>query len=212
MEIIKVIHITSATMFLVFLMLKLVFLYMDKNLNSKLLKIADMAISLIFLVTGVYLLAELGFKNLGGWFHLKFTLIIVGIPMTIVAFRKRVKSLATIGTFLFIYVYALSENKDPSLGLMEKTYSDEEVYNPESAGYDLMLHGERIYYKECALCHGGNGDKGLSEAAFLSTSLMEDAKIDLMVSKGTGAMPAFEHRLDPKEIFAVREFIKTLRK
>jgi len=86
---------------------------LDKVRNKT--KIFDMVVALLFLATGFYMFLGLLNMQLGGWFHLKLTLVILGIPLGIIAFRKKNKLLATLTMLLFYYVLIMAFTKNYAL-------------------------------------------------------------------------------------------------
>lgn len=95
------------------------FLFMtNSNLFEKYRKntlIPESLFSAGFLITGIIMLSKIGFAGLGGWFHLKLTLVIIGIPIGIIGFKKKNRALVTISAVIFLYVFALALKKHPLL-------------------------------------------------------------------------------------------------
>ena len=109
---IKHIHILCVVIFLISYFIKTGMLLSGKNqalegFRKKTL-IPENIFAVLFLITGVYMLAQLGFKQLGGMFHLKLTLVILAIPLGIVGFKKSNKLLATLSTLMFVTVFFLA--------------------------------------------------------------------------------------------------------
>jgi len=81
--------------------------------------------------------------------------------------------------------------------------------------------GADIYTKQCAACHGKSGEGNGPAAVALNPrpadltdrermdELTNDALREL-IAKGTGAMPAFESILEPDELDAVLEYVRSL--
>jgi len=109
MKLIETLHIASAVLFIIDYIVKSMLLVFDKNTAldkyKAYTKVISMIISTIFLVTGIYLITQIGMKNIGGWFHLKLTLTIIGLVLGIIGFKKKNKAMVLISTFLFIYIY-----------------------------------------------------------------------------------------------------------
>ena len=70
-----------------------------------------------FLITGIIMLINIGMANIGGWFHLKLTLVILGIPIGIIGFKKQNNLLVSLSVLMFLYVLGLALTKSPTLGL-----------------------------------------------------------------------------------------------
>jgi len=82
------------------------------------------------------------------------------------------------------------------------------------AGLATAQHqpGKLVFETKCARCHGQNGTKGRFGAANLQASRLPDAALLRIVTKGKNWMPSWEKKLQPAEISAVVDYIKTLRK
>lgn len=74
-----------------------------------------------------------------------------------------------------------------------------------------MTPGEEVYVKHCKLCHGASGDLGLSGAANLKISVLNNAEIVTVVTDGRKAMPAWKAQLTPTQINEVAAYVITLR-
>ena len=99
METIKTIHIASAGLFLLDYLIKTILLLIGSSSlegYKKVTKVPSMIISTVFLATGIYLIAKIGMGNVGGWFHLKLTLVVVGIVLGVIGFKKNSKALKKI--------------------------------------------------------------------------------------------------------------------
>ncbi|MBK9505734.1 MAG: cytochrome c [Chitinophagales bacterium] len=75
----------------------------------------------------------------------------------------------------------------------------------------IMTPGEEVYVKHCKLCHGSSGDLGLSGAANLKISVLNNAEIMTVVSDGRKAMPGWKAQLTPTQINDVAAYVITLR-
>jgi mono/diheme cytochrome c family protein len=71
-----------------------------------------------------------------------------------------------------------------------------------------------LYAIHCDACHGEDGKKGISGAADLSRSKLSDKEIKNTILNGNekGMMPFRDMITDPKDINALVQFVKTLRK
>lgn len=72
--------------------------------------------------------------------------------------------------------------------------------------------GEFIYTQHCSICHGDDGNLGVSGAKSLSKSTIDVTQIENIIEKGSNGMPPFEGRLSAAETDKVTEHIKSLRK
>ncbi len=213
MATIKLLHIISAALFLIDYLVKTTLLLIGSEAlerYKKMTKVPSMVISTIFLVTGIYLISQIGMKNIGGWFHLKLTLVIVGIVLGIIGFKKNNKALAVISTLLFLYIYGISETKDVKLGI-GKPKMEGVITDTSNAKYDLLAHGKLIYANECVRCHGEDGKAMINGATDLTGSLCENRGLIGIIKHGRNLMPAFKQKLNEQEIFAVAEYVKSIR-
>jgi cytochrome c6 len=72
--------------------------------------------------------------------------------------------------------------------------------------------GKSIYLTNCARCHGVDGTKGKWGAKNLRQSVLPDSALTNVISRGKGLMPSWKNRLADKEIDAVKEYVKILRR
>jgi mono/diheme cytochrome c family protein len=95
--------------------------------------------------------------------------------------------------------------------------------NPKPANADMVKQGQTLFEANCARCHGktgvGDGPDGdpQSPPADLTdpyrAPLNPDGTLFYKISNGKGnEMPAFKDKLSKDDIWAVVEYIKTLRK
>lgn len=72
----------------------------------------EMVFPLLFIATGLYNLFNMGgFSVVGGWFHMKLTLVLLSIPIGIVGMKKENKLLVVLSLLILLYVYALAWTK-----------------------------------------------------------------------------------------------------
>lgn len=71
-----------------------------------------------------------------------------------------------------------------------------------------------LYVLHCESCHGMDGAKGLSDAADLSKSVLEDSKIKHVILNGNekGMMPYKDLITNPTDVDNLVQYVKTLRK
>lgn len=215
METIKTIHIISAALFLLDYLIKTALLLSNSSSAlagyKRVTKVPSMIISTLFLVSGIYLIAKIGMGNIGGWFHLKLALVLIGIAIGVIGFKKNNKVLAVLSTLIFLYVYGISETKDIKMG-MGKPSLGVVITDTAAADYDITKHGQLIYVQNCLRCHGDNGDAGISGAPMLSASSCGDRSLRGTIRNGRNLMPGFKDQLSDQEVTAVAEYVKTLRK
>ena len=213
METIKTIHIASAGLFLLDYVIKTILLLIGSSAlegYKKVTKVPSMIISTVFLATGIYLIAKIGMGNIGGWFHLKVTLVVIGIVLGVIGFKKNSKALAVISTVMFLYVYGVSETKDAKLGIGKPSMADV-ITDTANANYDVIAHGKAIYINNCLKCHGDNGKAMINGASDLTASMCENRGLVGIIRNGRKLMPAFKDLLNEQEVTAVAEYVKSLR-
>lgn len=75
-----------------------------------------------------------------------------------------------------------------------------------------VVEPTQVYLRNCESCHGMKGDKGVSNAANLKNSTMNDAQIKKTILEGNsrGMMP-YKDLLTTEEVIALVEYVKMLR-
>lgn len=74
------------------------------------------------------------------------------------------------------------------------------------------VSGSTVYSQQCVLCHGSNGDLGVSGASPLSLSKLNlDQRIEV-ITNGRAKMTAYSGLLTEEEIKAVAQYLETLKK
>lgn len=113
-DFVKYLHLGTVVLFLLSYLAKTVLLFLDETRaleNYKKKTIAtEGVISVVFLITGLYILTSYGmdWMKLNGWFHIKLTLVLIGLPLGFIGFKRRNKMLAGISTLLFLVVFILA--------------------------------------------------------------------------------------------------------
>lgn len=82
----------------------------------------------------------------------------------------------------------------------------------ESTGETSAIDGKTIYNRECVLCHGELGDKGVAGSANLTQSLLTPDERVYVITNGRGIMQPFKNKLTPGEIEAVARYTQELKK
>jgi mono/diheme cytochrome c family protein len=202
---IKHLHVLLVILFVLTTIVKTILLVVDSGKFEKYrvkTKLPEIIVTILFLVTGITLII-----SKGGGFHtlfwVKLGLMIVGIPLSIIGFKKQAKTPAILGTFLFIMAYGMAE-----MSAKKAVITTVEIAN-EKAG--TISHGTTLYRLNCTACHGENGSKNLGGASDLNTSTLSENQIIELVSKGNKKMPAFS-TLNEKELQALSLFLKSMQK
>ncbi len=73
------------------------------------------------------------------------------------------------------------------------------------------ISGAAIYKKNCRLCHGADGELGLSGAANLAISSIDRKEAIEVISNGRMGMTPYKDILSKAEIAEVSKYIMTLR-
>lgn len=109
------VHILSVVLFVTLLSVKVILLFsMDEDKLNKLRKKLiplDIVLGMTLIGTGIYLISTIGISTYGGWMHLKLTLIVAAIPLSIIGFKKGNKKMVLIGLALFYYILILALTK-----------------------------------------------------------------------------------------------------
>ena len=193
-------HYLVVTLFLLIYVIKTILLLSNKNdllgKFSKKIKVPEMIISTLFLLTGVFLLTKLPF---GGKYDyllwIKLSMVAVSIPVAIIGFKKSNKALAALSLLLITGSFGLAEVYHKRKGIAKE--------NTEMAATDA----KSIYETNCASCHGTDGKLGLAGAKDLSATLLDNAAIKDVIKNGKGLMPASQ--LDDEKASIVAEYVST---
>ncbi len=158
-----------------------------------------MIVSVLFLLTGIYLAMNTG--NKGNWLWVKLIAVFAAIPIAIVAFKKSNKILALLSFLLICYAYGISETKNAA---MKKQAPDP----GEFANIATPAVGKTIYESKCTNCHGTDGKMGMSGAKDLTQYAMTPEQKLAIVKTGKNVMPSFSSQLTEEQIKAVADYVK----
>jgi mono/diheme cytochrome c family protein len=178
-------HTLVVTLFLLIYVIKTILLLGNKKdvlqKFTKVIKVPEMIISALFLITGIYLATQQPF---GGKYDyllwVKIAMVMASIPLAVIGFKKANKVLAALSLLLITGSYGLAE-----VYAKRKAIQVEKPIAVSTDGYGL-------YEANCALCHGTNGDKGVAGAANLRITAMDAAELKKVILKGKGSMPAIQ--------------------
>lgn len=194
-------HFISVSIFLVIYLIKTFMLLSNNNDGlarfTKIVKVPEMIISVLFLVTGVYMLTQI--PEIKSFLVIKIVAVLISIPLAIVGFKKKNKALAVISFLLLVTAFGLAEmsKKQKSADVPEQTVS---------------ANGHDIYIANCTKCHGDDGKAQLLGASDLSISTLDANTRIQVVKNGKGAMTPFGDVLNDEQIGAVIAYIETLKK
>jgi mono/diheme cytochrome c family protein len=114
---------------------------------------------------------------------------------------KRVVNLIQIGALVCVGVFVVM------------LFANEpETTSPAGTAEDAPVDGAAVYAANCAVCHGGNGDGGVGPRLGDGAVVQRFPDIEeqrVVVTDGTGRMPAFGSRLSAEEIAAVVDYTRT---
>lgn len=199
----KLLHISSVIIFLLIYLIKTALLLLNKKEQlagfTKVFKIPEMIISVLFLVTGIWLMTQIPVINT--LLIIKIVVVLASIPIAIIGFKKSNKALASLAMIMIIAAYGLAEVSHKKMLEPAKELSNKN-------------DGKEIFTNYCSKCHGQNGDASINGSANFSVSTIDDQAISRIIKEGStlGNMPAFGSQLSEEQIHAVGQYIKTFRK
>lgn len=164
------------------------------------LRIFEMAISTLFLVTGTYLLIQMPAELRSNLLWIKIAMVLASIPLAVVGFKRNNKILATLSVLLIIASYGLAEmHKKRPAGNKEEIAA--------------ATTGEAIYKaNNCAICHGQDGKLMLNGAKDLTASTLSRADIEHQILNGKNAMPGYKNALTEEQLKLLADYVETFRK
>jgi len=184
-------HKLSVMLFLVLYLFKLIFLLTNNQrgldaMRKKGWRIFDMAVSTLFLLTGIYLLATAPQIKTLVW--VKLGMVLVAIPLAVIGFKKANKPLAVLSVVMIFGVYGLAEVAKKQLAKVDTSGIDS-AETPEAKAAAL-------YTAYCVVCHGNDGALQLKGAANLQTSKISEAEIGEILYNGKNAMSSYKQLLE----------------
>ncbi|WP_027003497.1 SirB2 family protein [Hugenholtzia roseola] len=170
---------------------------LERLRESKVARIAEMVVSVLFLATGIGLWTQTA-TPMANLLLVKVALVFASIPLAVIGFKKGNKVLASLSVVLILASYGLGEMNKAQKGkvmIEASVQSGKEIY--ASAG--------------CVACHGDDGALGLSGAKSLQASTLTTAEIENIIRNGKNAMPAYKTLTDA-QVKALVEHVESLRK
>ncbi|MCS6979477.1 MAG: cytochrome c [Flavobacteriales bacterium] len=208
---IKTAHLIVVNIFLLIYLVKLGLLLLNsKKLEvfTKAFRIPEMLVSVLFLASGGYMLTEK--PEVSTLQIVKLILVFASIPMAVVGFKKKIKTLAALSVLMIVAAYGLAEmNKKAQT--RKKDVATEVNRIPGTEGYSAEAHGELLYQKQlnCVSCHGPQGDAMIAGAPNLKKSVLTESEIIGVVRHGRGMMPPYKD-LNEEELKALAVYVKNL--
>lgn len=194
-------HTLVVTLFLLIYVIKTILLLSNKNdllvSFTKKVKIAEMIISFLFLITGIYLATQLPFGGKYDYlFWIKLTMVLVAIPVAIIGFKKSNKILAALSLLLITGAYGIAES-----------YKKKKAIPKETSEGIASNDGASLYTANCIMCHGADGKLGLSGAKDLSTSQLDVSGIKEVILHGKNLMQRV--MVNEEQAGAIAEYVNS---
>lgn len=189
-------HTLVVTLFLLIYVIKTILLLGNRadllQKFTKLVKVPEMIISALFLITGIYLATQQPFGGKFDYlFWIKLVMVFTSIPLAVIGFKKSNKILAALSLLLITGSY----------GLAEVYHKKKAITETVVAGND----GKALYEANCNVCHGADGKLGMAGAKDLSASALDLAAMKEIILHGKSAMPA--STLNDEQAQAVAEYV-----
>ncbi|MCS7074058.1 MAG: c-type cytochrome [Bacteroidia bacterium] len=204
-------HVLVVSLFTLLLLIKTGTLVSKKlavleKINAK-TKIVSRILESLMLGTGIFLVIK---SPLG--FHLlvivKLLLMILGVVLGVLAFKKNQAGLAVLSLILFAYIFGISRTH--SLTMASTEHQIQRAVSELPANATSLDKGKAIYTTECIRCHGPNGDSNYRKAKNLRMSVGDDNYKAAVIKNGMKLMPAYPY-LNESETKAVIEYINTFK-
>ena len=213
-------HITVVLIFLILFTFKTILLLLNKDelldkVRAK-TKVIEMIIGTFILLTGGFLLFKLH-DNVPSYLIGKIIVVLLGIPMGIIALKRKSKILAVVTLLAFIYAYGVAETKSLKFK-KEKFVLPDTTAAPQGNSIisenenNSLSNAKAIYTHLCANCHGEDGKLGKGGAKDLTISNLSTLQKEEIITNGKGLMPSFKGQLSEEEIKAMAAYTDTFKK
>lgn len=209
---VKLTHLVVVNLFLLIYVIKLILLLTRPALLvsfSRAVRVPEMITSLLFLLTGGYMVIEK--PDISTLQVIKLALVFSSIPLAVIGFKKARKPLAILSVLMIVAAYGLAEMNKKAQSRKKEVTTDVNT-TPGTEGYDALAHGALLYQKQlnCPSCHGDRGDAMIAGAPNLRLSAMGVEEIKTVIRNGRGMMPPYKD-LSEDELEALAQFVKSLR-
>jgi mono/diheme cytochrome c family protein len=176
-------HVLVVTLFLLLYVIKTILLLSNRNdllqKFSKMFRVPEIIISVLFLVTGIYLAFQLPFGSKYDYlFWIKLAMVFASIPLAVIGFKRSNKMLAALSLLLITGSYGLAE-----------VYAKRKGIIASSVDAPIGSDGLAYYQANCKLCHGDDGKLAAAGAKDLSKTAMDVTAIKEIILKGKNTMP-----------------------
>lgn len=175
-------HYLVVTLFLLIYVVKTILLLSNRNdllaTFTKKVRIFEMIVSSLFLITGIYLSTQLPLGNkYDNLFYTKVVMVLVAIPAAIIGFKRSNKILAALSLLLITGSFGIAE-----------AYSKRKGTPKENGTTVSTTDGKSLYEGNCSSCHGKDGKLGLAGAMDLTATQLDVKSIAQIIQHGRGAM------------------------
>lgn len=201
-------HYLVVTLFLVLYVVKTILLLSDRRellqKFTRKTRVFEMIVSALFLITGIYLAAQLPFNSRYDYlFWIKLVMVFASIPLAVVGFKRYNKILASLSLLLITGAYGLAEVYGAKRAREKATVQADDSTEEGSP--------RALYVQNCSLCHGTDGKLGASGAKDLTATTYDAAGITQIILNGKGLMRPIE--VSSEEAQAIAGYVEnTLRK
>lgn len=198
-------HLISVNLFLLIYLIKTIMLLANKNEAlakfTKVVKVPEMIISTLFLLTGIYMLTQI--PSISTLLIVKIIIVFASIPLAVIGFKKGNKVLAVISLLMIISAYGIAE--------MSKKIKSKAT-DAQTTTTSAVADGHDIFMANCTSCHGADGKLNAMGSPDLSVSSMDlNSRIEL-IKNGSPLMNGFKEQLNDEQIKAVAEYTESLKK
>jgi uncharacterized membrane protein SirB2 len=204
-------HKWSVILFLVLYLVKTVLLLNNSSSLDKMTrwtKIPEMVISFAFLLSGIGMLINAALID--AWLLAKIAMVLASIPLAVIGFKRKKKPLAILATAMLLGAYGLAEIHRSRMATNNAIATDI-VIDSANTSYDAVKHGKAVFDANCVVCHGQDGQLGLSGAKNLKISIKNESEIiDLLVA-GKNTMPSYKKQLNETEMKALARYVLKMR-
>jgi uncharacterized membrane protein SirB2 len=194
-------HNLVVTLFLLIYVIKTILLLSNKSdllaTFTRKVKVFEIIVSALFLITGIYLATQLPFNGKYDYlFWIKIVMVFAAIPIAIIGFKKNNKILAALSLLLITGSYGIAEVYGKKKGIAK-------AYNKETIVAET--DGKTLYEINCVLCHGSDGKLGKVGAKDLNASTLDVAGIKDVILNGKGNMQPL--KLTDSQAATIAEYV-----
>ncbi len=206
-------HKLVVVVFLLIYFIKTTLLLFNKNnlftLFSKKIKIVEMGVSALFLLTGLVMLFSMA--KITAFQIIKIILVFSAIPLAVVGFKRMNKALALLSFLFIIAAYGLAEMSKKAL-ISKEPIAENIITDINDKDYNIIAHGKAIYQIQCVICHGKKGNQKIAGAKDLTMSQKRESEIKKLLKNGKNSMPSYKKVFNEQEMEAITAYVLTLKK